>query len=374
MLYERDEFGFFEKVITIHPYTKKTRKIELDKKNIIFEFSNDFFPFSKYFFVRIFQRIFYFPRVLYHIIKIIKSEKIDIIRATDPYIIGFYALLASIITKIPFCISIHSDYFQRHKLDKIFGSPKIIGSRILAELLEKFVIKNTDLLLPIRETLAENYCKLGVNPNKIHIIPHGIDLSIFLTHPKNYLRKKYQIPPSKKIISFVGRITRENYIYDIILIAEKILQVRKDVIFVIAGEGVEFENLKNEINGNELQKQFLLIGFISNNDASELRKISYINLCLMGGYSLIEACAAGRPVISYDVEWHSELVRNKETGFLVQEGKIDTVAESILYLLKNPNIANKLGKNAKRLALKNHDIHKTSAIKVSVYKELLEKC
>jgi len=46
----------------------------------------------------------------------------------------------------------------------------------------------------------------------------------------------------------------------------------------------------------------------------------------MGGFSLIEAYAAGRPVVSYDVEWHSELVKNNETGFLIPESMVFNIS------------------------------------------------
>jgi len=47
---------------------------------------------------------------------------------------------------------------------------------------------------------------------------------------------------------------------------------------------------------------------------------------LWGGFSLIEAGAAGNPMIAYDVEWHYELVENHVTGFLVTENNIDMIS------------------------------------------------
>jgi hypothetical protein len=63
-----------------------------------------------------------------------------------------------------------------------------------------------------------------------------------------------------------------------------------------------------EIQSKNLQKLIRIIGFQSRDFVISLRKESALALCLMGGFSLIEACAAARPVIAYAVEWHLELV------------------------------------------------------------------
>ena len=76
----------------------------------------------------------------------------------------------------------------------------------------------------------------------------------------------------------------------------------------------------------------------------------------MAGFSLIEACAASRPVIAYDVEWHSELVINNKTGYLIEENDINEVVNKINYLLENKETADELGKNAREKAF--HDIRK----------------
>ena len=86
---------------------------------------------------------------------------------------------------------------------------------------------------------------------------------------------------------------------------------------------------------------------------------------------MIEACAAGSPVISYDVEWHYELVKSEETGFLIQEGNIDQAVAAINWLLDHESEAAKMGANARRLAFARHDKMNTSAIKVRCYEEVL---
>jgi glycosyltransferase involved in cell wall biosynthesis len=64
----------------------------------------------------------------------------------------------------------------------------------------------------------------------------------------------------------------------------------------------------------------------------------------------IEAMAAGRPVVAFDVGGVREWLRHGETGFLVPRGDLNKMAESVNLLLENPDLADKLGKMGRERA------------------------
>ena len=104
----------------------------------------------------------------------------------------------------------------------------------------------------------------------------------------------------------------------------------------------------------------------------DIRRTSDISLCLMGGFSLIEACAAERPVVSYNVEWHSELVKSNETGFLIAENDVNEVVKVLDWLFDHPDKGKEMGQKAKTLAFERHDLKITSTIKTSYYNEMIK--
>ena len=122
-----------------------------------------------------------------------------------------------------------------------------------------------------------------------------------------------------------------------------------------------------------LNKRVLITGFQPREVCYDLRRVSDVSLCLMAGFSLIEACAAGSPIVSYDVDWHSELVVDKETGFLLKEHDTDGVVSALDWILDHPTESEAMGRKAKSLAFECHDLAKTSAIKISCYSELLSQ-
>ncbi len=343
---ERDEGGFFEKVISVHPASLTTRTIKLNDVHAVYDYGLDMLPEAKkYRWMLYLQAPFQLVRVIYNVVCLVKNKKINIIRATDPFWSGFIALIVSLATRIPYCVSIHADYDKRDKLQKSGMATTVYGSQRLGRFLARMSLSNANLVMPIRVSLGDWAVKYGAKANKIHYIPHGVDLSLFSGPPTKDIYRLLGISEEKKIISFVGRLVRENYVDDVLKLAAKLASRRDDCIIVMAGGGSEEKNLAREINTNpSLANIIKLVGFLPYETVVDLRKASYLSLCLMGGYSLIEACAAQRPVISYDVEWHHELAITQRTGFLVRENDIAELEKATSYLLDNPYEADKMGR------------------------------
>jgi len=301
-----------------------------------------------------------------------KKERFSVIRAWDPYLCALAGWALARISGVPFCVSVHADHDKRYELDGLKGGQGYFGSRRIAKAMERFVLRRADIVMPIRESLGEYSIRNGARRETVRIIPHGIDLSPFRKEIDQNFRKDIGAG-EKKLVTFAGRISRENYIYDVLEIAKELKKERSDLLFLVIGGGSEEEDVKKRIKSDNTDDIIKLLGFQPKEKVIVCRMNSCVNLCLMGGFSLIEAAASGRPVIAYDVEWHYELVKDGETGFLIKEGDTAAAAQKIGYLLDHPEIAAKMGENAKRLAFERHSLEETSKIKVKHYRELIEK-
>lgn len=365
LIFERDEYGFFEKVITVHPIAFKKQFLKLNTIHELYEYNLGKYIFYSRFLLPFLPLKLFF--ILKEILQVIKNEKIDIIRATDPYLMGLIAWMLSRLTNIPFCISLHCDYEKRFLLNPKKGYRSFL--RYCAKKLAYFVLPKANLVMPIRECYVGQLIKQGVLQEYIRVIPHGINFNF---QPYTDLKEIYGIPREKKIISFVGRLAKDNYIEDMLKMVECLSKIRNDFILVIVGDGEMAEDINRWIcRKPNLKDSVCLLGFQSNYTCRSLRYISHINLCLMAGFSLIEAAAAATPLVAYDIEWHSELVQNDITGFLVNEHDIQGLVGAIIYLLDNPTHARHMGNNAKIRAEKFHSLKETSKIKCSFYSELL---
>jgi len=307
----------------------------------------------------------YCLRILYR-----TDPNVGLIRAFDPYFIGLSGVFLSIMSGKPLCVSIHADYEQREKL-QTGVIPCWYRSKRLTQRIEKLVTSRAKFILPIRETMKDHFYSIGVCEKKIRVIPHGIDLSPFQNDEKIHLSEYSDKNDIQNLVSSVMRIENENYFTDVLQIAACVVRENNNALFIIAGDGSKVRDAHHFIQVNHLDKHVQMPGYLSREKAMELRKQSTVNLCLMAGFSLIEACAAGRPVIAYDVEWHHELVIDGETGFLIKEGDVETAAEKIIFLIQNPEIADRMGAAARKRAFERHDINKTALIKQRIYEELM---
>ena len=352
--------SLFDKHILFFHKTKNKRSIELDKNFMLIE---------RPFYIS-FQLLSHLKDLLF-IIKTICEDDVSILRATSPFEMGLKGWLASKVTNVPFCISIHTDLDNRERFDD-HVRPKILNSKKITNIIEQHLLKNCLNILPIRESMITYVENHGGKKQNCHVFPHGIDFSIYdsAINKKNDFLEKYELKSTLKIVSIVARLEKENYTEDLVKIINKILEIRNDVVFIIAGEGRDKKKFE------EIQKNFnnyiKVLGVIPNEYVYLLRKLSSVNLCLMAGFALIEAAYSGNPCISYDVEWHYEIIKNKRTGFLINENDIKEVIENISYLLDHEKERYRMGKCAKDFVEDNYSLEKSNQIKKEIFIKMMD--
>lgn len=361
MILERDEEGFFGRVVTVHPLAAGRRVIDLNPVHRIYELGIGHGLSAPL------RALAAFPAI----VRIARDERVDIIRATDAYLMGLMAWWVSRALHLPFCVSIHADYRKRFQL-----SPQgwlRATMRAVAGALPPFVLQRAHLVLPIRAHLTGSLVAAGADSQRIRVIPHGIDMAPFREPLAAGTRDWFGLPADVKVISFAGRLTADNYVNDMVQAIARVAARRRDVVFVIAGEGPEAPLVQRLIASLPAPAVVRLLPFQPYEKIVALRRISSASLCLMAGFSLIEACAAGSPPIAYDVEWHRELVDDGVSGCLIPEGDIDGVVAAMDRLLDDDVAAAQMGARAQATSFARHELTHTTQIKRACYASLLDR-
>jgi glycosyltransferase involved in cell wall biosynthesis len=222
----------------------------------------------------------------------------------------------------------------------------------------------------IRKSLFFPMKQAGARPESLRLIPHGIDLSPF-RNPQ--LLPQIDLPENRKIVFFAGRLSRGNYVDDVIEVG-RVLAGRGDTVLLVAGGGPEEERLRAAVECKlEVRSVIRFLGFIQRDDVLALRMAATVNLAPMGGYSLIEACASGRPTVAYDVEWHSELIEDGVSGCLVAERDVVALVKAVETLLNDSTRAAAIGIAGRERAFELYDIENVFRVRAAVYQELLEE-
>lgn len=370
MIAERSEGGYFRRVISLHPLARKSRVVPIAPEHDLVELGFDALPGGARFrALRLLYAPLYVARAARAIAQIIREEGVDVVRASDPYWAALVAWLGTRRGRARFVISIHADWDHLHRLDPRNGAPKLFGSRMAARLLARFLLRRAERVMCIRKSLFGPAERAGARPERLRLIPHGVDLAPF----RAPARPPCDPSPGRQMVFFAGRLSHENYIDDVFALGRRLAR-RGDVALVLAGGGPEEERLRAALAGEpELAQTIHILGFIPRDDVLALRRAAAVNLALMGGYSLIEACASGRPAIAYDVQWHSELIEDGASGRLVPEGDIDTLTAAVEAFLNDPVLADKIGAAGRVRAFALHDIEEVFRVRAGVYRELLEE-
>ena len=371
MIQERDESGFFDRIVTFHPMNGAWKTHRLNPTNTVYEFGQSFVPGpGAWKFFRLLQVPLHLLFILSAALYLARCGVFNLIRATDPYWTGLLAWAVSSMTGIPFCISIHSDYDKCLVLDPERGAPRVLRSRRLAKWLEHFVLRRAQNVMPISAYVAKSALTNGAHQDAIRLIPHGIDLELF-SRPKTGDQDKLGLPDDRLIISFVARFSKHKFVFDALELARRLHRNRDDFVMVMVGSGEEEGPVMDTVQSEGLGDCVRVLGFQPRDVVAAVRRNSAVSLCLLDGFSLIEACAAGRPVVAYDVEWHSELLEPGTTGFLVPEGDVEALTDRVNWVLDHPTEAARMGTEARRRAVQRHSLDTASQRRRSHYSEML---
>jgi len=326
MLEEREREAYFNRIITVHPFAERRQSVVLSEAHVVEEFGpGDLVG------VCWVARVVRVLRTRWEVLRWLREEirrgDVGLIRAQDPFHTALYAFLGSAGQRTPYCISIHSDYEFREKLDEGI-LPKFMGSRRLAAWISGLLLRRATGILPIRAYMKSALIKRGVRDERVHVIPHGIDLSPFLAPlpPREELVEGTEIRPDAPWVVFAGRLAKENYVYDMVAVASEVQKIQPEIEFIMFGSGKEAGPLQEM--AAKLAARVHLPGPVERDRICQFRRHANVNLALMGGFSLIEACASARPVLSYDIEWHSEILGSID-GALMREGDLGAIADFI---------------------------------------------
>lgn len=191
-----------------------------------------------------------------------------------------------------------------------------------------------------RNVLIERY---GIAPEKIVVIPIGIDPQLF--HPMEEIRV---IPNS---LLFVGRPDKRKGIDFLLQAMPRVVEKVPDVHLHIGGTGKGLEIRKRYVKDRHIERNVTFLGFIPedrlNHWYNRVQCVIVPSVFEGFGLTVLEAMAAGTPVIATDVDSLRDLVEDGEDGYLVTYGDVPMLADRIISLLKDRNKRNSFAEKGK---------------------------
>ncbi|HHY46826.1 MAG TPA: glycosyltransferase family 4 protein, partial [Firmicutes bacterium] len=183
--------------------------------------------------------------------------------------------------------------------------------------------------------------------------------------------------PDEKLIFFIGRLVHEKGAHVLVDAVPKILHYWDKAKVVIAGKGPQDAYLKDRARELGVFNRIYFTGFIDDETRSKLYRCADVavfpSLYEPFGITALEAMAAGVPVVVSDVGGLGEVVRHGLTGWKVYPGDPNSLADGILHLLHEPDLAQKLKDNALKIVRSRYDWQAIAEDTVKVYREVLNE-
>lgn len=221
-----------------------------------------------------------------------------------------------------------------------------------------------------RQFLVKEYV---CNSRKISVIANGsicgVDTERFIPNPKirSEIRQRLAIPEAANVILFLGRLTHDKGLNELIEAAPLVYTFDTSAYFLFVGpdEGGFSSRLQNL--GDNYPDRLQCIGYT---DRPEDYMASADLFCLPSyregfGNVIIEAASAGIPAVATKIYGLTDAIEDEQTGILVPVNDANALADALLRLTKNPLLREKMGRRARMRAVQ----HFSSAL---VAKELAD--
>lgn len=304
-------------------------------------------------------------KAMLEMIKIFKKEKFDLIQYSTPNA-SLYASIAGIVAKVP--VRLYCQWGM------VFVGFKGIKRKIF-KLEEKIVCSLSTWIEPDSKSNLRFAHKEGLYPeNKGSVIWNGSACGVNLTkfdvskkeEYRQSIREKYDIPQDAYVFGFVGRISRDKGINELL---EAFKQIEKsDTYMLMVGSEEIDENVNESLF--DWSKNDAHIIYTGRTDVVE-QYLSAMDVYILPSYregfgmGVVEAEAMGVPVIVTDIPGPTDAMINNETGLVVKKADVDTLVDAIKKMLNDEQLCKIYGVNAVDFAKNNFEQEK-------LFKHILE--
>lgn len=333
----RDLNGYWDEVITVHPFCKSTRRIRLSDRHTVIEFRK------------------WDLTIVPLLVGLIRRQNITAIKAHDPFLCGLLGRVLSGLCNIPYVVFICASY-------DLFKP--VLGSRVVDKIVNCTTMRGATLVFVGTEPARRLALSMGAKTDKIRQVRSA---NVWPGHFDELQEEKNR----KAAVLFVGRLSTEKYVTDVIKAFSVVAASIPEAELHIYGKGdVNLGALVAELG---LTDRVTLFGFRSQAQVREALLTAGVVLVPLGGNVLVEACLSQTPIVAYNIDWHSELIEHNTSGMLAPFRDWFMMGGLAARLLRNKELATRLGKEARVRAISQRHPNTLYRIEAQAFDEIIRR-
>lgn len=279
--------------------------------------------------------------VLLRLARILRREGIRVVCTEGSGDKMFWGRLAGWLCRVDGLVSV------LHKTRSADGRPVV-------ERANRWLTPITDVYLAVARAQAEYLVtEEGLPRAKIQVLYNGVDLEAFGGGEREAARAALGLAPERPVVLHVAAFRPEKR-HDLLLAAAaQVCRELPEALFLLAGDGPTRPEVAARVRSLGLEEVVRLLG--PRQDIARLQTAADVAVLCSDAVvetfplSVLEAMASRRPVVATDVGGLREQVVPGETGWLVPEGDAGALAAALLRLLRDPELARRMGAAGRRL-------------------------
>ncbi len=287
---------------------------------------------------------------LFRLYRLMRRERFDIVHVHTP-VAAALGRIASKLARVPIVIyTAHGFYFHdlmpRWRRRLIIWIERCLG-RCCTEML--FSQSAEDAKTAIQERIMPE--------DKVVYIGNGVSLEAFGLPPNPSLRAELGLDKKDKIVGFIGRLVQEKGVLELLEAMQQVVGEVPEAKLLVVGDTLMSdrdrrvtEHIKEFIERVKLQNVIRFVGF--REDIPHL--LAIMDLFVLPSHregmprTILEAMAAGKPVVATNIRGCCEEVVHGVTGLLVPVGDPDALADAILRVLSDEELASRMGEAGRK--------------------------
>lgn len=276
-------------------------------------------------------------RVLVRLVRLMRRERVDVVH-THLWTSSFWGRMAGALARVPVVV------ITEHNLDTWRRFPHLLADRLLGRVTDDWVFVSPQVEAFYRARLA-------LPADRGHVVHNGVDVAPFARRVDGAeVRARMGLSAAARVAGVVGRLEARKGHRFFLEAMRTVVERAPGTIGLIVGEGREKEALLAQRDALGLGDAVRLVGYWPDLAEALAALDVFVLPSLMEGHPLaiLEAMAAGKPVVATDVGGNAEAVQPGLTGLLVPPADPAALADAILTLLAEPERAKALGEAGRR--------------------------
>jgi len=229
-------------------------------------------------------------------------------------------------------------------------------------------VSKLDHFQAISKDTCQRLEQAGIDAEKIHAIPNGVDTDKFIRSKALHSDKEQH----KTVISYCGRLVAVKGLHTLIAAAAKLQQQFPERFEIqLNGDGPLGETLRQQVSNLGLESVVLFNGRNDSvTDALQSAHV-YVQVSRYEGLSnaVLEAMSSGLPLVLSAVGGNKDVVQQGRNGYLVESGDVDALADALARLINDRPLCQKLGDYSRQWAESQFSLNAVSQDLLKLYGE-----